>query len=111
MHTPGIDQDAFDQLLARIRNNEHPEYGTLSWDGESREITETVLFEQPGDSEATVRQRAIAYLSQLTPAERAAVKVDVHTRQGRPYRAVVKGKTSSLSPDRLRELKRGAGIT
>jgi hypothetical protein len=98
-------EDGFDQLLDRIRAKEHPQYGSLSWDGESREVTVTVQFEngRQEDPEA-VRARALRYLASLTPEERQSLQVDVQMRDGTPVRAVLKGRTNALSPERLRAL-------
>ena len=42
----------FDALLKPIRHKEHPDYGTPSWDGQTRTVTVTVQFEENGVKEA-----------------------------------------------------------
>lgn len=106
-----VKSSGFEGLLDRIRTGQHSSYGTLSWDGRSREITETVQFES-GNHEAdeVVRERALRYLSALTPEERARIELEVVFREKKPVRAVLKGKTAELSPDRLVELRRLAKL-
>lgn len=106
-----VGQEGFEALLERIRNQEHPAYGALSWDGRSREITETVQFEgNVGEADDVVRARALRYLEGLNEAERAAAEIDIVFREKRPVRAIVRAQTSELSPARLRELKERAGL-
>lgn len=100
--------NSFEQLLERIRQQRHPEYGSLEWNGQSRQATVNVRFENDGDDEETVRQRAVAYLTQLTPQERANLNIEIVYRKNIPVRAVLRGKTSNLNPDRLRGLDRMA---
>lgn len=98
--------DDFEQLLERIRQQENPEYGSLEWDGHSRQATVNVKFEREGDDDAVVRRRALSYLQGLTPEERANLNIEVVYRKNVPVRAVLRGKTSSLNPERLKGLER-----
>jgi hypothetical protein len=101
----------FEELLNKIRQDRLPKYGQLDWDGATRTVTETVQFEtSPQDSDDLVRSRALRYLEQLTPEERAQAKVEVITRDGRPVRAVLRGSTAALSPERLQEMRGRAGL-
>jgi uncharacterized protein YnzC (UPF0291/DUF896 family) len=105
--------DPFEALLNRIREQHHPEYGSLSLDKKGRQLTETVQFENNGDrkQDETVRQQALRYLEALTPKERAAMEsVEIVFREKKPVRAVLKAGTGDLSPERLKELKRQAGL-
>lgn len=99
--------DDFERLLERIRNKEHPSYGTLTWDGQSRMITTTVQFEANGvvEPDEVVRQRALRYLEALSEDEREIVEVEVVFRAKKPVRAVLKAQTGQLSAARLRELQ------
>lgn len=108
----GIDQGAFGELLDRIRAREHPDYGSISWDGQSRAFTITVQFERNGfvEEDDLVRERALKYLGGLTPEEQAAADIEVILKNGVPVRAVLKGHTSELDPARLRELERRIGL-
>ncbi len=101
-------EDSFEQLLERIRQQRHPEYGSLEWNGQSRQATVNIRFENEGDDEATVRRRALTYLRGLTPEERANLNIEIVYRKNVPVRAVIRGKTSNLNPDRLRGLDRMA---
>jgi hypothetical protein len=103
--------NGFEALLERIRNQAHPEYGAISWNGKTREITETVQFEGNGaETDEVIRARALRYLQELTEAERAVAEIDIVFREKRPVRAVVRAQTSELSPERLRELRTRAGL-
>lgn len=101
-------QNEFEALLERIRNREHPEYGTIAWDGERREVQVTVTFERGGveESDAAVRARALRYLESLTAEEKELVDVQVTFRAGRPVKAVLRAGTGELSAQRLREMAR-----
>lgn len=97
--------DEFEALLERIRSGNHPEYGTLAWDGENRKFSITVTFETGGDEpDDIVRRRALRYLEALSPEEREMVDIDVAFRGGRPVRATLRTGTGMLSTQRLREL-------
>lgn len=100
--------DGFKALLDRIRRGAHPAYGALEWNGKSRQLTETVLFENSGahEPDEVVRARALAYLEALTEKERAAVEVRVEFREEKPVRAIITGDTAQLSPERVAELRR-----
>lgn len=104
--------DGFQALLERIRNRQHPAYGSLIWNGESRQIMETVLFEGNGvtESDEVVRARALRYLEGLTAEERAVANMEIIFRDEKPVRAVLKAQTGELSPDRLAELRKRAGL-
>jgi len=104
--------DQFESLLERIRERHHPEYGMISWNGETREITVTVQFERNGyqEEDEVVRARALRYLEALTPEEREAAAVDVFFRDRKPVRAILKAGTGELSLERLQELKERAGL-
>jgi hypothetical protein len=104
--------DEFEALLDRIRRGEHPAYGELSWNGQSRQVTVTVAFESNGCPEAdeVVRARALRYLESLTPEERAAAELDIVFRDRKPVRAVLRAGTGELSMERLKELQKTAGI-
>jgi len=106
------DKDDFEGLLARIRDAEHPHYGSLCWNGKSRSLTETVLFKEDGNHEPdrVIRDRAVRYLAGLTPKEREAADIVVVLREGSPVRAEIRAETSELSPARLRELRERAGL-
>lgn len=100
--------EAFEALLSKIREDRLPAYGSLSWDGESREITETFQLQQPGEDRAAAKSRLLRYLQDLTPEEQAAAEIEIGTRAGAPFLLTVKGKTSELSPARLAELRQKA---
>jgi hypothetical protein len=106
------DQDAFEILLDRIRAKAHPEFGSLSWDGQCRRVTETVAFEESGVKEPddVVRQRALRFLEGLTPEERRAAEVEIVFREERPVRAILKAQTGALSAKRLQEMRARAGL-
>lgn len=105
-------QDEFETLLKRIRERDHPDYGMISWDGDTRRVTVTVQFERNGcpDEDVVVRARALQYLEALTAEERAVAEVDVVFRDKKPVRAILKAKTGELSVKRLKELQEGAGL-
>ena len=101
----------FQALLERLRRHEHPEYGVLSWDGQTRQISVTVTFERSTDeADEAVRARALRYLGSLTPEEQRLVDVDITFRGGRPVKAILRTGTGELSADRLRQLARSAGL-
>jgi hypothetical protein len=108
----GDDRDPFDVMLDRIRAKAHPEYGSLSWDGQCRKVTETVAFEETGAKEPdeVVRQRALRFLESLSPEERAIAEVEVTFRDGRPVRAMLRAGTGTLSAARLKELRKKVGL-
>jgi hypothetical protein len=107
----GVDQDEFEALLARIRDGKHPNYGTLSWDGQRRLITVTVQFDGNGvEDKAVLRQRALRYLASLTKEERETIDMEITFRDGLPVKAVFRGATGDLSPERLKELADRAGL-
>jgi len=95
--------DDYQALLDRIRNEEHPEYGTLSWDGQRRRVTITVKF-AAGNGRGTPRDRALRYLAGLTPEEWAVLEIDVVFQAGQPVMARLEADTGVLSSQRLREL-------
>jgi hypothetical protein len=99
--------DEFEELLNRIRQSKHPAYGSLTWDGVSRQVTTTVQFENgQQEPDEVVRGRALRYLEQLTAEERSAVQVEVLLKEGRPVRAVIKASTDKLPVERLHEMER-----
>lgn len=102
--------DAFEMLLERIRTGDHPDYGLISWDGTSRQVTVTVQFEGNGEPDEVIRERAVRYLEGLTAEERAVAEVDVVFREKKPVRAILRAQTGELSAERLRELSRRAGL-
>jgi hypothetical protein len=104
-------QDGFQALLERIQKGEHPPFGSLSWNGKTREITETVQFESNGGMpDNDIKERALRYLEGLTEEERDVAEIDIIFREKRPVRAVIRAQTSELSPARLRELRQQAGL-
>lgn len=106
--TDTYDLDPFEQLLERIRAAEHPDYCTLSYDGERRVVSANIKFE-PAANKADpeeIRQRALRYLTGLTPEERAVLDIDIQMHNGVPVRAVLKGLTKDLPIERLQELER-----
>jgi hypothetical protein len=108
----GMADEGFEAFLDRIRNQDHPDFGQLSWNGRTRQVTETVQFEANGcpEGDEVVRERALRYLQTLTEEERAAAELDVVFRERRPVRAVLRARTSELSPERLKEIRRQAGL-
>jgi hypothetical protein len=107
----GVDRDEFEAFLARIRDGKHPEFGTLSWDGQRRQITVTVQFDANGvEDKARSRQQALRYLASLTQEERETIDMEITFREGRPVKAVLRGATGDLSPERLKELAERAGL-
>lgn len=102
--------DGYDEFLEQIRRGEHPDYGEMSWDGEHRQTVISVKFERPGRPEAVaaVRERAWRYLRQLTPAERAMVRIRILCRDEKPVGAVIEPRRGglSLAAGRLRQLSR-----
>jgi hypothetical protein len=103
--------DGFEALLTRIRDGNHPDYGTLSWDGQTRQVTVTIQFDGNGiEDKAMLRQRALRYLASLTAEERATIDMEITFREGKPVKAVLRGATGDLSPERLRELAQRAGL-
>ncbi len=105
-------EEGFQALLDRIRHKNHPEFGSLSWNGQSRQITETVVFENNGvmEPDEVIRARALRYLEGLTPEEQAVAEVSIVFRGKTPVRAVLRAQTAELSPERLRDLRRQAGL-
>jgi hypothetical protein len=105
-------EDGFQALLERIRRKEHPEFGSLSWNGQSRQITETVIFETNGvpEPDEVIRDRALRYLEGLTPKEQAVAEVNVIFKGKTPVRAIMRAQTAELSPERLKELRQQAGL-
>jgi hypothetical protein len=101
--------DGFEAVLDLVRRAEHPDYGSIGYDGQKRVITTTVQFDlvtgRQEDPEL-IRQRAVRYLEGLTPEERQLLDVEVVFRAGAPVRAVLKGSTEDLPPARLVELSR-----
>jgi hypothetical protein len=103
--------DEFEALLARIRNKNHPQYGTISWNGQTREITVTIQFDGNGvEDDATVRQRALRYLESLTKEEREIINLDINFRDFKPVKAILRAGTGDLPTERLRELAARAGL-
>lgn len=102
--------DEFEQLLERIRQREHPEYGSITWDGHRRSFEVSVQFARSGvaEDEGVIRARALRYLGSLSKREREAARIDIQLRCGVPVRAVLRGNTGDLDPERLRELERRA---
>lgn len=107
-----VDQEAFETLLERIRRGNHPDYGMISWDGDTRQLTVTVQFERNDcpEEDAVVRARALRYLEALTAEERAVAEVEIVFRERKPVRAILKAGTGELSIERLAELQREAGL-
>jgi hypothetical protein len=103
--------DEFEKFLDRLRNKNHPQYGTISWNGRTREITVTIQFDGNGvEDDATIRQRALRYLESLTREEREIINLDVSLREGKPVKAILRAGTGDLSIERLRELAARAGL-
>lgn len=100
--------EAFEALLSKIRDDRLPAYGSLRWDGEHRQVTETFRLQQPGEEKGEAKNRLLRYLENLTPAERATADIAIETKDEAPYLLKVTGKTSELSPTRLAELRRRA---
>ncbi|MCK6629367.1 MAG: hypothetical protein L6R45_29845 [Anaerolineae bacterium] len=100
--------EAFEALLEKIRQDRLPAYGSLRWDGQHRQVTETFRLQQPGESQAEAKSRLLRYLENLTPEERATVDIAIETKDATPYLLKVTGKTSELPPARLAELRRRA---
>lgn len=96
--------DQFERLLERIRHKEHPEFGTLTWDRQTREFHITVTFERNGEPDPMVRARALRYLESLSEEERDLVDIDIGFRQGTPVKATVHVDTGALTASRLRKL-------
>lgn len=102
--------DGFDEFLERIRTGKHPDYGEMTWDGETRQTTISVKFERPGrfETETTVRERAWRFLRQFTPSERLIVRIRILCKDDKPVGAVIEPRSSGLGlgTARLREMKR-----
>lgn len=102
--------DDFEQLLRRIREREHPHHGAITWDGRQRTFEISVQFTRNGQAEDAeiIRLRALRYLGGLTETEREAAHIDIQLKDGIPVRAVLKGNTSDLNPERLKRLEQQA---
>lgn len=111
----GMDnEDGFQVLLEQIRAKEKklPRYGSVKWDGITRERTETYQFERNGlvEPDEVIRERALRFLEGLTPEERAVVEMEITFRDETPVRAIMKVQTGELSAERLKELRERAGL-
>lgn len=103
--------DEYEAFLEQVRTG-YPDHGEVAWDGQTRQTVISVKFERPDrvEPETMVRERAWRYLRQLTPLERAGVRIRVMCRDEKPIRALIESQDGfTLSPGRLRELQRILG--
>lgn len=100
--------EGFDALLKKIREDKLPEYGSISYDGQSRQFTETFLLRHQGEDKSEGKSRLLRYLEELTPEEREAANLEIETKERAPYLLRLKGKTGDLPADRLTELRQRA---
>lgn len=98
---------SFREFVERIRQGNHPDYGTLVWDGETQQLSVTVVFEMHHQEPLeVVRARALKFFEQLQPHEWLVFQIVLSFRAGRPVRAYLKPRTSAvkIGTSRLREL-------
>lgn len=97
------------QAFLSALKNPKPAYGSVTWDGQSKQISLTIQFARSGVQEdpEVIRERARRYFSLMAPEERAILEIEVHKRDGVPIWATIRPRSGAavrLNTTRLRQL-------
>lgn len=94
--------DSYDEFVESIRTGRHPAYGTLVWDGQTRQTAFTIQFRRnENDDPDMVRLRAWRTLKKIGAGERHILKIEVAIKQGLPVYATIQPRDEAAGVLRL----------